>query len=96
MMARFPPAIAAACLGAILLAPPAQAEDMNGADLTAPQPAAEAAPLNLTGTLAKARDSATITLGYRVTALPFSYVSSQAKTNEPIGYSIDLCLGVVD
>ena len=68
---------------------------MNGADLTAPPPAAEA-PLSLSGTLAKVRDSGTITLGYRATALPFSYVSSLSKTNEPIGYSIDLCLGVVD
>jgi glutamate/aspartate transport system substrate-binding protein len=94
MMARFLPTIAAAGLGAVLLAPTTRAEDMNGADLTAP-PRVEA-PLSLAGTLAKVRDSGTITLGYRATALPFSYVSSQAKTNQPIGYSIDLCLGVVE
>jgi glutamate/aspartate transport system substrate-binding protein len=46
----------------------------------------------LTGTLKKIRDSKTITLGYRFSSIPFSYVN---KLGEPIGYSIDLCNQVV-
>ena len=47
----------------------------------------------LTGTLKKIRDSKTVTLGYRESSIPFSYVN---KVGEPIGYSIDLCNQVVD
>jgi glutamate/aspartate transport system substrate-binding protein len=47
----------------------------------------------LTGTLKKIKDSKTITLGYRASSIPFSYVN---KPGDPIGYSIDLCNAVVD
>jgi glutamate/aspartate transport system substrate-binding protein len=47
----------------------------------------------LTGTLKKIKDSKTVTLGYRESSIPFSYVN---KVGEPIGYSIDLCNVVVD
>jgi glutamate/aspartate transport system substrate-binding protein len=47
----------------------------------------------LTGTLKKIKDSKTVTLGYRDSSIPFSYVN---KPGEPIGYSIDLCNAVVD
>jgi glutamate/aspartate transport system substrate-binding protein len=47
----------------------------------------------LTGTLKKIKDSKTVTLGYRESSIPFSYVD---KVGEPIGYSIDLCNAVVD
>jgi ABC-type amino acid transport substrate-binding protein len=46
----------------------------------------------LTGTLKKIKDSKTVTLGYRESSIPFSYVN---KPGEPIGYSIDLCNEVV-
>jgi glutamate/aspartate transport system substrate-binding protein len=46
----------------------------------------------LTGTLKKIKDSKTVTLGYRATSIPFSYLN---KLHEPIGYSIDLCNEVV-
>jgi glutamate/aspartate transport system substrate-binding protein len=46
----------------------------------------------LTGTLKKIRDSKTVTLGYRASSIPFSYLN---KLHEPIGYSIDLCNEVV-
>ena len=52
-----------------------------------------AAGQELTGTLKKIRDSKTVTLGYRESSIPFSYVN---KVGEPIGYSIDLCNAVVD
>ena len=47
----------------------------------------------LTGTLKKIKDSKTVTLGYRGSSIPFSYVN---KAGDPIGYSIDLCNAVVD
>jgi ABC-type amino acid transport substrate-binding protein len=47
----------------------------------------------LTGTLKKIKDSKTVTLGYRESSIPFSYVN---KVGDPIGYSIDLCNAVVD
>ena len=47
----------------------------------------------LTGTLRKIKDSKTVSLGYRESSIPFSYVN---KVGEPIGYSIDLCNAVVD
>jgi ABC-type amino acid transport substrate-binding protein len=74
-------AIAAAALLAaatLLLATPAHAQsDPSAASTSA-----------LTGTLAKARDSGVVTIGYREASIPFSYVSAR---NEPIGYSIELC-----
>jgi glutamate/aspartate transport system substrate-binding protein len=47
----------------------------------------------LTGTLKKVRASGTITLGYRESSIPFSYLNT---IGQPIGYSIDLCGEVVD
>jgi glutamate/aspartate transport system substrate-binding protein len=47
----------------------------------------------LTGTLKKIKDSKTVSLGYRASSIPFSYLN---KLHEPIGYSIDLCNAVVD
>jgi glutamate/aspartate transport system substrate-binding protein len=47
----------------------------------------------LIGTLKKIKDTKTVTLGYRESSIPFSYVN---KPGEPIGYSIDLCNAVVD
>jgi ABC-type amino acid transport substrate-binding protein len=47
----------------------------------------------LTGTLKRIKDAGTITIGYRESSIPFSYVN---RRGEPIGYSIDLCSEVVD
>jgi glutamate/aspartate transport system substrate-binding protein len=55
--------------------------------------ASSAGAQELTGTLKKVKDSKTVTLGYRETSIPFSYLN---KVGEPIGYSIDLCNAVVD
>jgi ABC-type amino acid transport substrate-binding protein len=54
---------------------------------------AQTAPDMLTGTLAKARDTGSITIGHRESSIPFSYRSARG---EPIGYSIDLCKLLVD
>ena len=54
---------------------------------------AQTDPAQLTGTLAKVRDTGTITIGHRESSIPFSYLSARG---EPIGYSIDLCKLLVD
>ena len=51
------------------------------------------APMQLTGTLAKARETGTLTLGHRESSIPFSYRSARG---EPIGYSVDLCKLLVE
>ena len=47
----------------------------------------------LTGTLKKIRTTGAVTIGFRDASVPFSYVGPGRK---PIGYSIDLCLAIVD
>jgi glutamate/aspartate transport system substrate-binding protein len=47
----------------------------------------------LSGTLKKIKDSKAVTLGFRESSIPFSYVN---KPGVPIGYSIDLCNAVVE
>ncbi len=59
---------------------------------TGPARAQEQAPTALTGTLAKARETGAITIGYRESSVPFSYLNAR---KEPIGYSIELCRALV-
>jgi glutamate/aspartate transport system substrate-binding protein len=47
----------------------------------------------LTGTLKKVKETGTITIGYRDSSIPFSYLDDNQK---PIGFAIDICLGIVD
>ena len=47
----------------------------------------------LTGTLKKVRSAGAITIGFRDASVPFSYLGAGRK---PIGYSIDLCLAIVE
>jgi glutamate/aspartate transport system substrate-binding protein len=73
---------------------PVMAEDMIGSNNTAPPAVTEDnTPAVLSGTLKKIRDSGTLTIGYREASFPFSFIR---QGGTPIGYSIDLCLGVVD
>jgi glutamate/aspartate transport system substrate-binding protein len=51
------------------------------------------APVELSGTLLKARSSGAVTLAYRESSIPFSYLSARG---EPIGYSIELCRSLVE
>lgn len=44
-------------------------------------------------TLRKIRETGVVTLGYRVSSVPFSYLDARRR---PIGYSIDICERVVD
>jgi glutamate/aspartate transport system substrate-binding protein len=48
---------------------------------------------DLTGTLKKVKDSGTITIGYRETSVPFSYLDDK---QQPIGYSMDICAAIVE
>ncbi|SEA93583.1 amino acid ABC transporter substrate-binding protein [Variovorax sp. YR216] len=50
-------------------------------------------PAALSGTLAKVRDAGAVTIGYRESSIPFSFLSPR---NEPIGYSIELCKALVE
>jgi len=47
----------------------------------------------LTGVLKRIKDSGEITLGHRDASVPFSYLDDK---QQPVGYSMDLCLRVVD
>ena len=55
--------------------------------------AAQTDPAQLTGTLAKLRQTGSVSIGYRESSIPFSYLSARG---EPIGYSIDLCKLLVE
>ncbi len=48
---------------------------------------------DLTGTLKKVKDTGTITVGYRESSIPFSYLDDK---QQPIGYAMDLCMKIVD
>lgn len=55
--------------------------------------AAPASAEDLTGTLQKIRDTRTVTIGYRETSLPFSYIDDSQK---PLGFALDICARIVD
>jgi glutamate/aspartate transport system substrate-binding protein len=76
----------------LLAAGSAYAEDVGGQDLTAPPtPPSDQAPAALAGTLLKARSTGTLTLGVRDSAYPFAFT----RDGKSLGYSVDLCKGVV-
>jgi glutamate/aspartate transport system substrate-binding protein len=47
----------------------------------------------LTGTLSKIKETGTITLGYRDSSIPFSYLDDNQR---PIGFAMDICYKIVD
>jgi glutamate/aspartate transport system substrate-binding protein len=47
----------------------------------------------LTGTLKNIKETGTITLGYRDSSIPFSYLDDNQK---PVGYAMDICYKIVD
>ena len=55
--------------------------------------AAPACAQELTGTLAKIKESGAITLGFRESSIPFSYYDNNQQV---IGYAMDLCHKIVD
>jgi glutamate/aspartate transport system substrate-binding protein len=48
---------------------------------------------DLTGTLKKAKDTGSITIGFRESSIPFSYLDDK---QQPVGYAMDLCMKIVD
>jgi len=79
-------AVACAVLGLLLT--------LGAGAARAQDPAASAGPpAALAGTLRAVAERGRIALGYRQSSLPFSYLN---PLRQPIGYSIDLCLAVVD
>ena len=52
----------------------------------------------LSGTLAKIKKSRIVTIGYRDASVPFSYMNAAKDpgARQPIGYSIDICLDIVE
>ena len=46
----------------------------------------------LTGALKKIKETGAITIGYRESSVPFSYLDDKQK---PIGYAMDICMAIV-
>jgi len=55
--------------------------------------AASVSAQDLTGTLKKIKETGSITIGYRESSIPFSYLDDK---QQPVGYAMDLCMKVVD
>jgi glutamate/aspartate transport system substrate-binding protein len=55
--------------------------------------AAQVQAVELTGTLKKIKETGVITIGFRDSSIPFSYLDDNQK---PIGFAIDICARIVD
>ena len=66
---------------------------MIGLALAALLAAAHANAEELTGTLKKIKETGAITLGFRDSSIPFSYLDDNQK---PIGFAMDICYKIVD
>jgi len=53
----------------------------------------QASAEELTGTLKNIKETSAITLGYRDSSIPFSYLDDSQK---PVGYAMDICYQIVD
>ena len=53
----------------------------------------QAGAQELTGTLKNIKDTGAITLGFRDSSIPFSYLDDNQK---PIGFAMDICYKIVD
>ena len=66
---------------------------MIGLTLTAALFAGQANAEQLTGTLKKIKETGAITLGFRDSSIPFSYLDDKQK---PIGWAMDICYKIAD
>ena len=66
---------------------------MIGLALAAAFCAGQANAQELTGTLKNVKETGAITLGFRDSSIPFSYLDDSQK---PIGYAMDICYKIVD
>src|SRR5258706_11083345 len=64
-----------------------------GLALAAALSAGPATAEELTGTLKKIKETGTITIGFRESSIPFSYLDDNHK---PVGFAIDICQKIVD
>ena len=64
-----------------------------GLAFTAALCASPAQAEDLTGTLKNIKETGAITLGFRDSSIPFSYLDDDQK---PIGYAMDICYKIVD
>src|SRR5436190_3193002 len=64
-----------------------------GLALAAAVGASPASAQELTGTLKNIKDTGAITLGFRDSSIPFSYLDDNQK---PVGYAMDICYKIVD
>ena len=55
--------------------------------------ASEACAEELTGTLKNIKETGVVTLGYRDSSVPFSYLDDNQK---PVGFAMDICYRIVD
>jgi glutamate/aspartate transport system substrate-binding protein len=55
--------------------------------------AGQASAQELTGTLKNIKETGTITLGFRDSSIPFSYLDDSQK---PVGYAMDICYKIVE
>lgn len=69
------------------------ASDLPVAQTRDPAVETESPPPGPPSTLKKVAAGGVVTIGYREASFPFSYIRNDRP---PIGYSIDLCLGIVD
>jgi glutamate/aspartate transport system substrate-binding protein len=66
---------------------------MMGLALAASFCAGQASAEELTGTLKKIRETGAISIGFRDSSIPFSYLDDNQK---PIGFAMDICYKIVD
>jgi glutamate/aspartate transport system substrate-binding protein len=66
---------------------------MMGLALAAAVCAGPAGAEELAGTLKKVKETGVITIGYRDSSIPFSYLDDNQK---PVGFAIDICYKIVD
>jgi glutamate/aspartate transport system substrate-binding protein len=64
-----------------------------GLALAASLVVSQASAEELTGTLKNVKDTGAITLGFRDSSIPFSYLDDNQK---PVGFAMDICFKVVD
>jgi glutamate/aspartate transport system substrate-binding protein len=64
-----------------------------GLVLAASLVASQASAEELTGTLKNIKDTGAITLGFRDSSIPFSYLDDNQK---PVGFAMDICYKIVD
>jgi glutamate/aspartate transport system substrate-binding protein len=66
---------------------------LTGTVIAAAAFASQANAQELTGTLKKIKDTGAITIGFRDSSVPFSYLDDNQK---PVGFAMDICYKIVD